>query len=132
MERKVGLWIDHRKAVIVSINGELEKIKIIISDMEKHVRFSGGAEKDLEEDQRDRRFTGHLNIYYKEVIDFIRDSKSILIIGPGEAKSEFKKRLESKMLPGRVINLEVADKMTESQIAAKVREYYSKKSVPIF
>lgn len=126
MKRKIGLWIDHRKAVIVTITGDLEEIKSITSEMEKHVRFSGGAQKNSEEDQRDRRFTNHLNKYYDEVISFIRDAESILIVGPGEAKVEFKKRLESETHNGRIVGLETADKMTDSQIAAKVREHFSK------
>jgi len=125
MKRKIGLWIDHSKAVIVSITGDLEEIKSIPSDMEEHVRFSGGAQKTTEEDIRDRRFTNHLNKYYDEVIMMIRDAESILIIGPGEAKIEFKKRLEAGKQNGHVINIETAGKMTDPQIAAKVRGYYS-------
>jgi len=122
----VGLWIDHRKAVIVSITGEIEKINSITSDMEKHVRYSGGALNYSEEDERDRRFTGHLNKYYDEVLALIKDAVSVLIVGPGEAKVEFKKRLESEKLPGRVIDIETVDKMTNPQIAAKVREHFLK------
>lgn len=126
MKKKVGLWIDHRKAVIVSITGDLEEIKSITSDMEKHVRFSGRAQEDSEEDQRDRRFTDLLNKYYNEVISFIKEAESILIIGPGEAKVEFQKRLKRETQIGRVVVLETADKMTDPQFTAKVREYFSK------
>ena len=126
MNRKVGLWIDHRKAVIVSIKGDLEEIKSIESSMEKHVRFSGGAQKNSEEDQRDRRFTSHLNKYYDEVISFIRDAESILIVGPGEAKVELKNRLDSETQIGKIVGLETVDKMTNPQIVATVREHFSK------
>jgi stalled ribosome rescue protein Dom34 len=125
LERKVGLWIDHRKAVIVSIVGDQEEIKSITSDIEKHVRFSGEAQENTEEDIRDRRFTKHLNKYYDEVISFVKDADSILIFGPGEAKGEFIKRLASETQIGRVVFLETADKMTEPQIVAKVREHFS-------
>jgi stalled ribosome rescue protein Dom34 len=128
MKKKVGLWIDHREAVIVSIKDDLEEIKSMTSNMEKHIRFSGGAQKDSEEDQRDRRFSNHLNKYYDGVISFIKDAESILIFGPGEAKVELKKRIEDGeggTQAGRVVGLETADKMTGPQIAAKVREYYS-------
>lgn len=122
----MGLWIDHRKAVIVSIKGDLEEIKSIESSMEKHVRFSGGAQKNSEEDQRDRRFTSHLNKYYDEVISFIRDAESILIVGPGEAKVELKNRLDSETQIGKIVGLETVDKMTNPQIVATVREHFSK------
>jgi stalled ribosome rescue protein Dom34 len=126
MTKKVGLWIDHRKAVIVSITDDGEGIKSITSDMEKHVRFSGGAQRNSEEDQRDRKFNDHLNIYYDKVISFIRDAKSILIVGPGEAKVEFQKRLKRETQIRRIVNLETVDKMTDPQIIAKVHGYFSK------
>ncbi|MDP3150621.1 MAG: hypothetical protein Q8N83_15990 [Ignavibacteria bacterium] len=125
MNRKVGLWIDHSKVVIVSITGDMEEIKSIPSNIEKHVRFSGGAQKNSEEDIHDNRFTNHLNKYYDEVILLIKDAESILIIGPGEAKVEFKKRLEAGKQNGHLVNTETADKMTDPQIAARVRGYYS-------
>ena len=125
MERKIGLWIDHRKAVIVTDKGE--ETKIIESNMEKHVRFSGGSsEPGQAEDVRDRQFNNHLNIYYDDVIACIGDAKSILIFGPGEAKGELKKRIEREELKGRIIDIETIDKMTDRQIAAKVRKYFQK------
>lgn len=96
-----------------------------MSHMEKHVRFSGGAEDSAAEDQRDRRFTGHLHKYYDKVVSCIRDADSILILGPGEAKIELKRRLESEALGGRIVRIETVDKMTEHQIAAKVRQHFS-------
>jgi stalled ribosome rescue protein Dom34 len=96
--------------------------------MEKHVRFSGGsrAEEVKADDQRDRQFTGHLNRYYDEVISHLRDAQSILIFGPGEAKDEFEKRLANRGLGGRIVGIETVDKMTERQIAAKVRQHFRK------
>jgi hypothetical protein len=75
-------------------------------------------------DSRQKTFTGQLNIYYDAVIASIRDAEAILIFGPGEAKGELKKRLERDNLGGRIVGIETADKMTDRQIAAKVREYF--------
>jgi hypothetical protein len=50
----------------------------------------------------------------------------MLIFGPGEAKGELKKRLESNNLGGRIVGIETVDKMTDRQIAAKVRQYFLK------
>lgn len=125
MKNNVGVWIDHRKAVIVSLADEVEKTRRIISHMEKHVRFSGGANEASAEDQRDRRFTGHLDKYYERVVSCIRDADSILILGPGEAKVELRTRLESEALGGRIAGFETVDKMTDRQLAAKVRQHFS-------
>ena len=125
MKSEIGLWIDHRQAVIVVVTDAGEETKHIISDMEKHVRFSSGSSEDgSQEDVRDRQFGNHLNSYYAEVIAVIRDADAIQIFGPGEAKGELEKRLEHEGLKGRIVDIETADKMTDRQIAAKVREHF--------
>ena len=77
------------------------------------------------EDSRERTFSGHLNIYYEAIIACLRDAESILIFGPGEAKAELKKRLEKSKLGARIASVETIDKMTDRQIAAKVRQYFA-------
>jgi stalled ribosome rescue protein Dom34 len=124
MENKIGVWIDHQKAVIVSFSEKGEEIHEISSAMEKHVRFSGGVQQVSAEDQRDRRFAGHLNKYYDKVVSYIRDADSILILGPGEAKGEFEKRLCAESFSDRIVGIETVDKMPYHEFAEKVREYF--------
>ena len=128
MKKQIGLWIDHRETGIVAIEDQGEETRRIESGMEKHVRFSGGSGSGdhSADDQRDRQFTDHLNRYYDEVISAIREAGAILIFGPGEAKGELKKRLESKKLGERIVSIETVDKMTDRQIAAKVRQHFRK------
>jgi len=127
MKSEIGLWIDHRQAVIVVVTDAGEETKRIISNMEKHVRFSSGSSEDgSAEDVRDRQFANRLNSYYDEVIAVIRDADSIQIFGPGEAKGELEKRLEHEGLKGRIVDIETVDKMTDRQIAAKVRQRFLK------
>jgi hypothetical protein len=119
------LWIDHRKAVVVMVSNAGEVVKEITSHMEKHVRFSSGASEDgSSEDVRDRQFENHLNSYYDEVIALVRDADSIQIFGPGEAKGELVKRLEHEGLKEHILAIETVDKMTDRQIAAKVRDHF--------
>ena len=128
MKKDIGLWIDHRKAVVVIIRNEGEEVKEIASHMEKHVRFSSDDSEDgSSEDVRDRQFENHLNNFYDAVISVIRDGSTIQIYGPGEAKVELKKRLEREGIEGHILALETVDKMTDRQIAAKVREHLQKK-----
>lgn len=124
MHKEVGLWIDHRKTVIVCVSHETEVITQITSDVGKHVRYSGVTEQVQGEDQRDRRFSGHLGKYYDEVITHVRDAESIFILGPGEAKGELIKRLQHENLAGHIVGVETVDKMTDHQIAARVRQQY--------
>jgi len=132
MKKKVGLWIDHRKAVIVFLAGQEEKIEVVKSNVEKQIRRSAASRSGgpfesqavPSDDRQQREFTGHLNTYYDEVISCIRDAESILIFGPGEAKGELKKHLEREELGGRIVAIETTDKMTDAQIAANVRQYF--------
>jgi hypothetical protein len=128
MKRQAGVWIDHRQAFIVFIGEGTEETERIESGMEKHVRYSGLAalEEGSADDQRDRQFAVHLGKYYDAVIAHLRDAKSILLFGPGEAKGELEKRLAAKGLGERIVGVETVDKMTDRQIAAKVREHYKK------
>ena len=128
MKKDIGLWIDHRKAVVVIVNDKGEEIKEITSHMEKRVRFaSGDSEDGSSEDVRDRQYGNQLDSYYDTVVAVIGEGDSIQIFGPGEAKGELKKRLESKELGGRIVSVETVDKMTDRQIAAKVREHLRRK-----
>ena len=124
MKKQVGLWIDHKKAIIVTLTDGKEEVKKISSNMEKHVRFT--SEDGRGEDTRDRKFENHLNDYYDEVIALIRDADSILVFGPGEAKGEFEKRTAHEGLK-TPIDVETVDKMTDGQISEKVREHFQTK-----
>jgi len=125
MKKQIGLWIDHRKAILVIITEDGEEIKKIASNMEKHIRFTNGngSEQGSSEDTRDRQFGNHLNTYYDQVIAEIRGAESIQIFGPGEAKGELEKRLEHEGLKPHIVAIETVDKMSDRQISAKVRQH---------
>jgi hypothetical protein len=131
MKTTKGLWIDHRKAVIVTVKDKGEEVKEILSHVEKQLgRFEGArsttsyeAQLVPADDSQERGLTGQLDKYYDEVISHLRDAEVILIFGPGEAKGELIKRIERDKLSGQIAGVETADKMTVPQIAAKVRKY---------
>jgi len=108
--------------VIAVVTGDTEELTRILSGIEKHVRFSAG--EGGAEDSRDKRFEGHLNQYYDKVIASLRDARSILILGPGEAKHELEKRLGDAGLGKAIVGVETADKMTDPQIAASARQRF--------
>jgi len=132
MKTIAGLWIDHRKAVITIVSAEGEKTVEIRSYAERQPgRIEGvrstapfEAHNVKADDSREREFTDRLNLYYAEVIAAIRDAGSILLFGPGEAKGELKNRLEHAKLGERIVAVETADKMTDRQIEAKVRDCF--------
>jgi hypothetical protein len=132
MTKRIGLWIDHMKTVMVTLGEQETEVKQIVSGLEKHVRYHGAprpktlysAQYKQGDDQIDKKFLGHLNKYYKKVIAQTRGAESLLIFGPGEAKFELEKLLAREKVRIREVQIETADKMTERQIAAKVRRYF--------
>jgi hypothetical protein len=129
---KAGVWIDHRRAVIVVVGPTEEHTSFIDSNVEKHLERSGDSplkgpyesRQVPPDDRRQMALTAELNAYYDAVIPAVRNVESLFIFGPGEAKGEFKKRLEKHKFGGRVAAVETVDKMTDRQIAAKVRDYF--------
>ena len=89
MSHKVGIWIDHKKAVIVSASGDRVTAKTLESDVGPHTRYSGpedgGGEKKYED-----RHGQHVDRYYDEVISQLGEPEAVLIFGPGEAKLQLK------------------------------------------
>jgi len=121
MDKKVGLWLDRNKAVIISIANNVEGRTIITSDMEHYVLYSTVVPGDgSPENIRDRRFWNHLGEYYAKIIAEIHDATEIQIFGPEVAKYELERRLENEGLGVLVVSMEDAVKMTDLQIATKV------------
>ena len=125
MNLSVGVWIDHKKAVIVSASEGQVTTKTLESDVAAHPHFGGqhdsGGEKKYEERHRER-----LDRYYDEVIALLGEPEALLIFGPGEAKLELKARLRRSGPPSQpIVDIETADKLTDPQIVAKVKEHFS-------
>ena len=124
MSHDVGVWVDHRKAVIVSIAAGEVTTRTLTSDVEAHPHYSGsqegGGEKKYEE-----RHNQDLDRYYDDVIGQLGKPDALLLFGPGEAKLQLKARLgRSKMSSESIVAVESTDKLTDPQIVAKVKEHY--------
>ena len=80
MEKQVGIWIDSKKAIIVTLNGQKEeRITEIDSEVENSVyhnkegnkgTFSGGHHSDSET-KFDNRKKEELNYFLKSVLFYI-------------------------------------------------------------
>lgn len=138
MNMQIGLWIDHRNAVIVRLEDGRESVEIIESNMEKHIRPAGGARSKLpygpqdvmKENGRERKFRLHLAHWYDVVAGKLSKADELFIFGPGEGKNEFRKHIEGTELALRLAGVETVDRMTTRQIAAKVRDHFIKPEHP--
>jgi hypothetical protein len=136
MKTNIGLWIDHRRAVIVLESSAGEEVNVILSDADRqpgriHGERSTAAYESLQveaDDVKERKFTSHLHQYYEEVVACVRHAEGLLVFGPGEAKGQLVKELERALPKGFIVTVETADKMTDRHIAAHVRDHFSEKN----
>lgn len=136
MSLRVGLWVDHNKAVIVKLDQDNVTVKTIESGVGGRVRLSGGSRsrtpygpQDVASDsKRQGRYQKHLTEFYRSLIDILRDADELYIFGPGEAKKELHREIEKiKPLRGKVIAVDTTDKMTEPEISAAVKYFFGKR-----
>ena len=135
MKHFVGVWVDHRRAVVVTLENGAPSIQTIASEVEKHTRLAGGSRAHtpygpqgvVSESSHEHRHQQQLTSYYDALIHLIQDAAEILIFGPGEAKTELSKAIaKDSRLRGRIVAVEPADKMTTGQIVAVVKERFGK------
>ncbi len=133
MERKVGLWINHLKAVIVSIANKKIYIREIISNIEKQSLPTKGDLIDSAVEKSDYPRTPQSEIlldrYYNAIISLISDAESIWIFGPDEAKAELENRLRTAGFGARVVGIESMAETTNHQLALKVQQRFLRKRV---
>ncbi len=133
MKKKIGIWIDHKKAILVSIEGGQTTVERIESHAESHFRPSGGwkaagtsvAQSVSKERKADERRKHQYHNFYQLVIKEAGKADNIFIFGPGEAKLELAKEIEKiKDKRDRIATVEASDRLTENQIVAKVRSFF--------
>lgn len=132
--RQLGIWIDRRHALLVTLGADGTTATRIESEVEPHFRLSGGsrsaspfAPQDVAADGKaDARRRKQLRDYYRRVIEQLRDADTLYIFGPGEARAELEKELrKAKGLRVEIAAIEPADRMTDRQVAAAVRRFYA-------
>jgi hypothetical protein len=128
--KKVGIWIDHRRAVVVTIENGTETINTLEGDMDRQPKAAGrtgnktkwGPQAPVNEHRVEEHYKLHVVNFYKDVIKAIGKADQLFIMGPAQAKLEFVEEIEKvadlRAVPRKV---ETADKMTDPQVAAKVR-----------
>ncbi len=68
-----------------------------------------------------------LKRYFNYLVEVIADADAIALFGPSDTNEKFRKELISnhKSLAAKLKTMEKVDSMTENQIKALVRDYYT-------
>lgn len=133
--KQIGIWIDKRKAHIVDLSNKQNPFKTIASNLDDfHVkggagtRLKGGPQDVVHDSKYLEREKQQLKNYFKTIVTEIKDADELVIFGPAETNFKLKKELQEhyKELFNKTNEVQKIDNMTENQIIALVRDYYSK------
>lgn len=128
----VGIWMDHKKAVLTICSDEIQKTALVHSRVARWSKATGGSRGALPygyngggaEDKKDHRRDHALHDYFRGLLEKLRAADEIYLMGPGLAKKEFKKFLDENHFGARVMGLSQKDHLTENQIAAETRAFF--------
>lgn len=133
MKKQVGVWMDHREAIVVVVGAGGVDIHYVESNVEKSHRLAGGSRaetpwgpQDIASEHRIEERRMHQMVrYFDRLVKMIGAAEQLFIMGPGEGKGEFARHLQQiHELKGRIAGVESRDKMTENQIVQAVIAFY--------
>ena len=122
--KNLGIWMDHSNAHLMEFtpdNIESKTIKSKFTHEEKENSL-GKSEHVMHNKEQHQR-----SAYYKELGEAIINYEAVILFGPTDAKVELFNILRANHNFEKIkIEVKQADKMTDNQQHAFVREYFSK------
>ncbi|HTA62622.1 MAG TPA: hypothetical protein VK835_09210 [Bacteroidia bacterium] len=122
--KKLGIWMDHSTAHIMEYTTESIQTKTITSKFTHDVKEHslGKSERLMHTKEQHQQ-----SEYFKELGSIIKKHDDVILFGPTDAKFELLNVLRADNSFGKIkIEIQSADKMTDNQQHAFVKEYFSK------
>ena len=128
----IGLWLDHKRAVLTTYFNKNQKTESLFSKLEKWSKSTGGSmgmspynfNGCRVDDKKDHRRNHALEKYYAQILQKIKGADHIYLMGPGLAKKELLKYLEEHHMGDRISGFHAKDNLTTRQVAAETREFF--------
>ena len=131
--KNTGIWIDKKKAVVITIGEKGEKVREVYSEIDDfHVKGGSGSRlKGGPQDVvHDSKYLAHekkqFKEYFKELVPFVEKADKVVIFGPAQAGKKLAKEISERhaSLQPKIQGVEKADNMTPNQLKAWVRDYF--------
>ena len=135
MNVKMGIWIDTRKALIVTINDAEARFIKVESGIDAKEREEGETDQrgrfgsqDIDTEKgKQARFEKEEKHFFKTIINQLAGVEELVLFGPSSTKNRLHKEVEGmNTLKLDLKMAEVADSMTDNQVRAWVVDYYKK------
>lgn len=130
----IGIWIDTKQAKIIHVDEDKYTIDVVLSEIETKEREDGergnqgriGDQFLDPEKHRHNKFNEQSKAYLKRVLFALKGDSAFVVFGPSTMKFQLEKEIKGhKDLKGKLDGVKTADSMTENQLAAWVRNFYS-------
>lgn len=130
----LGIWIDTKQAKIIHLEGDKNTIDVILSEIETKEREDGengnqgrfGDQYIDPEKHKHNKLNEQTKAYLKRILLALKVNTSFVVFGPSTMKFQLEKDVkEDKALKGRLDGVKTADSMTDNQMVAWVRDFYT-------
>lgn len=132
--KKAGVWIDQKEAKVITLTENSEEMITISSEIDPQERIPGEGKQygrfggqflSLEKNKQNQQ-KEHLKRYLNRVQKSLEDKDEIMLFGPAQIKNELGKLLQQNQnLSDKLREIKSAEKMTENQKVAFVRDYFA-------
>ncbi len=123
-EKKLGIWMDHSNAHLMEFTstGNDEKVVDSVLTHPEKEHSVGSSENVIHNKEQHKQ-----SEFYRKLGDAIKNYDEVILFGPTNAKAELFNTLKADHNFEKIkIEVQQADKMTENQQHAFVKEYFSK------
>ena len=128
--KRIGIWIDKKKAYVILLNGEKESMEVIDSMIPDFHPKGGHRSKQPwgpVDTVKEKAYLAKEQLAIKDFFDTIYKKitgvNQLFVFGPAQMKDEFKKFLDRQYdFNPEYLRIEPADSMTKNQMVAMVKD----------
>lgn len=122
--KQLGIFMDHNSAHLIEYATENNETRTIVSKFNHNEKTHSLSKNENLMHNKEQHQQAE---YYKKIGEHIREYNHILLFGPTAAKSELLNKLKADHNFEKIhMVVKEADKLTENQQHAFVRDYFAK------
>lgn len=120
--KKLGIWLDHSSAHFIIHQDNTAETASITSDFTHEVKEESLSKSENIMHNKEQQ---QAHEYYKKIAEVIKEYDEVLLFGPTDAKAELANILKADHHFDKIkIEVKTADKMSDNQQHAFVKEYF--------
>lgn len=119
-KKNAGVWLDSQQATIIATTDQSTGDYSIQEKIKAKENHGGGSEHSMNNAKQSDNLK-----FFKSISAQLMSYDSLLIFGPGKLQEQFQNYLQQDgQFKNKQVNIDSADKLTDPQIVAKVRDFF--------